>query len=131
MNRLYVLAYNNADGDPDQTDYNVLIDGRNVYDQPINDQIRKYDGLRKIMLGKGEGYTTGSLLDYQYFTNHYQLTAIDLPKQKELDADPTCYTAYRILWNFKYSFTSVHSFRKIKRNYMRILQKNSKCCKNI
>ena len=28
------------------------------------------------------------LLDYQYFKNHYQLIAVDLSKQKELDADP-------------------------------------------
>ena len=33
-------------------------------------------------------YTTGSLLDYQYFKDHYQLIAVDLNKQKELDADP-------------------------------------------
>ena len=30
----------------------------------------------------------GCLLDYQYFKNHYQLIAVDLSKQKELDADP-------------------------------------------
>ena len=27
--------------------YNVLIDGRNFHDQPINDQIEKYDEIRK------------------------------------------------------------------------------------
>ena len=30
------------------SDYNVLIDGTNLYDQPINDQIKKYDEIRKI-----------------------------------------------------------------------------------
>ena len=40
------------------------------------------------MLGKGEDYTTGSLLDYNYFDKHYKLVDVDLPKQKELDADP-------------------------------------------
>ena len=70
------------------TKYNVLIDGRNFYDQPISDQTRKYDELRKITTGKGDGYTTGSLLDYCYFLNHYQLIAVDLSKQKKLDADP-------------------------------------------
>ena len=40
------------------------------------------------MTGKGDDYTTGCLLDYQYFKDHYQLTAVDLSKQKELDADP-------------------------------------------
>ena len=28
------------------------------------------------------------LLDYQYFKDHYQLIAVDLSKQKELDSDP-------------------------------------------
>ena len=40
------------------------------------------------MIGKGEDYTTGSLLDYNYFIKHYRLVAVDLSKQKELDADP-------------------------------------------
>ena len=40
------------------------------------------------MIGKGEDYTTGSLLDYDYFKNHYKLLAADLSKQKELDAHP-------------------------------------------
>ena len=72
----------------DIANYNVLIDGRNVYDQPINDQIKKYDEIRKILIGKRDDYTTGCLLDYQYFKDHYQLIAVDLSKQKELDADP-------------------------------------------
>ena len=70
------------------TNYNVLIDGRNFYEQPINDQIKKYDEIRKVTTGKGDDYTTGCLLDYQYFKDHYQLIAVDLFKQKELDADP-------------------------------------------
>ena len=72
----------------DITNYNVLIDGRNFYDQPINDQIKKYDEIRKIVTGKGDDYTTGCLLDYQYFKDHYQLIAVDLSKQNELDTDP-------------------------------------------
>ena len=40
------------------------------------------------MIGKGEDYTTGSMLDYNYFTKLYKLVAVDLSKQKELDADP-------------------------------------------
>ena len=44
--------------------------------------------MRKIATGKGDHYTTGCLVDYQYVKNHYQLIAVDLSKQKELDADP-------------------------------------------
>ena len=72
----------------DITSYNMLIDGRNFYDQPINDSIRKYDEIRKIATGKGDNYVTGCLLDYDYFKKNYQLIAVDLSKQRELDADP-------------------------------------------
>ena len=40
------------------------------------------------MIGKGEDYTTGSLLDFDYLKKHYKLVAVDLSKQKELGADP-------------------------------------------
>ena len=40
------------------------------------------------MIGKGEDYTAGSLLDFSYFKKHYKLIAVDLSKQKELDTDP-------------------------------------------
>ena len=39
------------------TIYNVLIDGRNFYDQPIDDQINKYDEIRKITTEKEDDYT--------------------------------------------------------------------------
>ena len=41
----------------------MLINGRNFYDQPINDSIRKYDEIRKIATAKGDNYATGCLLD--------------------------------------------------------------------
>ena len=41
-----------------------------------------------IATGKGDDYTTGFLLDYKYFKDHYQLIAVDPSKQKELDGDP-------------------------------------------
>ena len=66
------------------TNYNVLIDGRNFYDQPINDLVKQYDEIRKTATGQGDDYTTGCLLDYQYFKDHCNVTAV---KQKELDAD--------------------------------------------
>ena len=66
----------------------MLIDGRNFYEQPINDLVKQQDEIRKIATGQGDDYTTGCLLDYQYFKNHYNLIAIDLSRQKKLDADP-------------------------------------------
>ena len=70
------------------TNYNVLIDRGNFYDQAIKNQIKKYDEIRKIAAVQGDDYTTECLIDYQYFKDHYQLIAVDLIKQKELDADP-------------------------------------------
>ena len=67
--------------------YNIEIDGRNFYDQPINDSIKQYDEIRKISTGQGDDYTTGCLLDFAYFEKNYRLIAADLSKQKALDAD--------------------------------------------
>ena len=101
VNRLFVMAYNRVDGQPTRNGqrkyylprislnkYNVIIDRRNFYDNPIESDIEKYRELKKVMIGKGEDYTTGSLLDFNYFDKHYKLVAVDLSKQKELDADP-------------------------------------------
>ena len=72
----------------DLNKYHVIIDGRNFYDNPNENDTEKYRELKKVLIGKGEDYTTGSLLDYNYFKEHYKLVAVDLSKQKELDADP-------------------------------------------
>ena len=95
VNRLFVLGFDRTPNNPtrnryrnyylprvDITKYNVLIDGRNFYDQPINDKIRQYDATRK-----GDNYATGCLLDYKYFKDFYKLVAIDLSKL-DADADP-------------------------------------------
>ena len=102
VNRLFVMAYSRADDNQatrngrtkyylpriDLEKYNVIIDGRNFYDNPIENDIEKYRDLKRIMIGKGEDYTTGSLLGYDYFKKNYKLVVVDLSKQKELDADP-------------------------------------------
>ena len=100
VNRLFLMTYNGAAGQAtrdgqrkyylprvDLKKYNVIIDGRNFYDNPIESDIEKYRELKKVMIGKGEDYTAGSLLDYDYFKKNYKLVAVDLSKQKELDAD--------------------------------------------
>ena len=101
-NRLFVLAYIGGDGnnitaeDSHQKyflprlkieNYNIEIDGRNFYDQPVNDAIKQYDEIRKISTGQGDDYTTGCLLDFAYFEKKYRLIAADLSKQKVLDVD--------------------------------------------
>ena len=101
VNRLFLMAYNRANGQPtrngqqkyylprtDLEKYNVIIDGRNFYNNPIESDIEKYRELKKVMIGKGEDYTTGSLLDFNYLKKHCKLIVVDLSNQKELDADP-------------------------------------------
>ena len=50
--------------------------------------VKQYDEVRKVSTGQGDDYTKGCLLDYAYFKDNYRLTAVDLSKQKTLDADP-------------------------------------------
>ena len=89
VNRLFLMAYSRAANQPtrdgrrkyylpriDLEKYNVIIDGRNFYDNPIESDIEKYRELKKVMIGKGEDYTTGSLLDFNYFKEHYKLVAV-------------------------------------------------------
>ena len=46
----------------------------------------KEEAYKKIMsISKNNDYTTGNLLDYEYFSKHYKLIAIDLSKQIELE----------------------------------------------
>ena len=68
--------------------YNVVIDGRNFFDQPINSMNKTYENIRRIALGQGDDYATGCFLDYSNFKETYKLIAIDLSKQQALDADP-------------------------------------------
>ena len=68
--------------------YNVIISRKNISDQPIDSDIKRYKEIRKLTTGQGEDYTTGCLLDYDYIKNYYRLIAVDLSGQEELDADP-------------------------------------------
>ena len=75
VKRLFVLAYNDTADDDDRVsidsfkkyflprvkieNYNIKIDGKNFYDQPINHSIKQYDEIRKISTWLGDDYTTG------------------------------------------------------------------------
>ena len=50
---------------------------------PIKNKEEKYENI--IEMSKNSDYTTGNLLDYEYFSIHYRLIAIDLSKQIELE----------------------------------------------
>ena len=87
VKRLFILAYDNTGNNPFTANshrkyflprikiknYNIEIDGRNFYDQPINDLIKQYDEVRKASTGQGDDYTTGCLLDFAYFEKKLQI----------------------------------------------------------
>ena len=50
--------------------------------------IKTNKNIRKIVTGQRDHYTSGCLLDYSYFKDHYKMIARDLSKQQDLDADP-------------------------------------------
>ena len=93
VNRLFVLSFENEE---DKTsfskyyvpkveikDFNVLIDGKSFFDVPVKNKEEAYEKIMSI--SKNNDYTTGNLLDYEYFSKHYKLIAIDLSKQIELE----------------------------------------------
>ena len=101
VNRLFVLVYLNRENGVKwfktrrhylpkgiNKSYNVIINGKNLYDQPIDSDIKPHQEIRKLTTGQGEDYTTGYLLNYEYIKNHYRFITVDLSRQKELDADP-------------------------------------------
>ena len=92
VNRLFVLSFENQN---DRTsfskyyvpniqikDFNVLIDGKSFFDMQIKNGEETYEQI--IEMKRSNDYTTGNLLDYEYFSKHHKLIAIDLSKQIEL-----------------------------------------------
>ena len=92
LNTLFVLTFENED---DRTsfskyyvpkveikDFNVLIDGKPFFEIPVKNKEEAYEAI--IEMTKNNNYTTGNLLDYEYFKDHYKVIAIDLSKQTEL-----------------------------------------------
>ena len=92
VNRLFVLAYENADDRQSFSqfylpkvlvkDFNVIIDQLAFFDLPIKAEEEAYEKI--IDICRNNEYTTGNLLDYDYFKKHYKLITIDLSKQQVL-----------------------------------------------
>ena len=93
VNRLFVLSFENEE---DRTsffkyylpkveikDYNVIIDAKSFFEIPLKNKEETYEKI--IAISKNGNYTTGNLLDYEYFKDHSKLIAIDLSKQRELE----------------------------------------------
>ena len=144
INRLLVLAYLN---DANSTvnlhrkyflprveikNCNIKIDGRNFYDQPINNLIKQYNELKKTSTGRGDDYTTGCLLDFAYFLKNYKLIAADLSNQKVLDADSRA--IQQIIFTDKISQEAIIYYiyeNSKKKQYYNFLKEQQKCCNYI
>ena len=59
-------------------DYNVMIERRNYFGQPVKSDIKTYENIRKFATDQGYDCTTGCLLNYPYSKKNYKLIAIDL-----------------------------------------------------
>ena len=87
VNRYFVLSFEDEDDRTSNStyylpkveieDYNIMIDGKNLFDQPINSMTKTYENISKIATGQEDDYTTGCLLDYSYFKENYKMIAID------------------------------------------------------
>ena len=82
VNRLFVLSFENENDRPSFSkyyvanvqikDFNVLINGKSFFDTAIKNDKGTYEQI--IEMGRNNSdYTTGTLLDYEYFSKHYKL----------------------------------------------------------
>ena len=89
INRLFVLAYGQVNNDRQSfsrfdlpnvmvKDYNVIVDKLAFFDLTIKTEEEAYEKI--IDISRNNEYTTGNLLDYDYFKKYYKLIAIDLSK---------------------------------------------------
>ena len=98
VNRLFVLSFENNDDRKvhawyflpkvEIKDYNVMINGQNLFGQPVRNELTKNDNNPKTATGQGNDYISDCLLDHPYSKEHHKLIAIDLSKQEALDANP-------------------------------------------
>ena len=89
MNRLFVLSFENENERTSFSkyyvpkveikDFDVLIDRKPFFEISVKNKEEEYEQI--IEMSKNNNYTTGNLLDYEYFKDHYKLIAIDLSKQ--------------------------------------------------
>ena len=83
FNRLFLLSFENEDGRTSFSKYytpsvelkyfDVLTDSKSFFDVPIEIKEETYEKI--IEMNKNNDYTTGNLLEYEYFSNHYKLIA--------------------------------------------------------
>ena len=43
---------------------------KNLFDHPVKNRLKTYDKIWKIATGQGDDYTTGCLMDYNFFKEY-------------------------------------------------------------
>ena len=98
VNRLFVLSFESIEEDDIKKDcrdsfshyyvpkvqikdFNVLINGKSFFDLPVKNEEEVYE---KFIDMSNNNYTTGNLLDFNYYKENYKLIAIDLNKQTKI-----------------------------------------------
>ena len=84
-----------------------MIHGRNVFVQPIKNDVIIYENIKKIATNQGDGYTTGSLLNHPYFDKVYKIIGKDLSKQQTLDGDPKAIQQIMFVGNLKTGYITL------------------------
>ena len=119
VNRLFVLTFENED---DKTsfskyfvpkveikDFNVLIHGKPFFGIPVKNKEEAYEAI--IEMTKNNSYTTGNLLDYEYFKDHYKLM---LKTAEDLDIIMSMYNLIEYTDNYPDSSGSLYQFKRDK-----------------
>ena len=101
VNRRFVLSFENEDDRKVHTryylpkvelkDYNVMIDGKNFFDQLVENNIQKYDTIRNFSTGQWDDYITGFLPDNNYFKENYKMKPIYLNSDSQLQKNLYCF----------------------------------------
>ena len=109
----FVLVYTNQDGNSKRfkfrgyfltksimKSYNVIINGKNFYDQTVCSDVKRYEVIKKLPTRQGKDYTNGCLLGYDYIENIYKLIVVGLSRQNKLSRSKKS-SKNRICWAIK------------------------------
>ena len=131
VNRLFVLAYRTADNRQSFSqfylpnvmvkDYNVIIDKLAFFDLPIKTEEEAYEKI--IDISRNNEYTTGNLLDYDYFKKYYELIAIDLSKQQVLQENEDLIQQINFIGRLEQTANVFIIIEKKRKYYIRIFTK--------
>ena len=105
--------------------YNVIIDKLAFFDLPIKTEEEAYEKI--IDISRNNEYTTGNLLDYDYFKKYYELIAIDLSKQQVLQENEDLIQEINFIGRLTEAANVFIIIDKKEKKYIRIFTKSCQC----